>query len=238
MFRKSRVFMVYILLFGLCASVYAADKPLSAEHAYNQGVDFYNKLDYNKAADNFLESMNTQEKYLEQWSAYNLGNALFGQGLAAEKKDPASANPIYKKALNFFKRAIDIDPADRDAKYNYELTTKKIVEQEQKSKQDKQDQKDKQDKKDNQNQQTQQDKQPDKQDKQDQQSQQNQQSQQDKQPQQKDQQSAPQNEQRRQMTKQEAKMLLENFQQSEDKQKEINLYKAQQQQPAPGVKGW
>jgi len=39
------------------------------------------------------------------------------------------------------------------------------------------------------------------------------------------------------MTEQEAKMLLDNFQQSEDKKKEMDLYKAQQQD-SPGVKGW
>jgi Ca-activated chloride channel homolog len=253
MSRKLYIGIFFIFLLAVCQSVFAADKPLDPDHAYNQGVDFYNKLDYNKAADSFLQSLNTQNKHLEQWSAYNLGSAFFGQGHAAEKKDPGAANQVYKKALDFFKQAIDIDPADKDAKYNYELTAKKIIEQDQKSKQDKknkQDQQDKKDKQDKQNQQSQQGKQQEQQNKQGQEGQQdkqeepdkqNQQSQQDKQQEEKDkqaQQSTQQNEQRGQMTKEEAKMLLENFQQSEAKQKELNLYKAQQQQPAPGVKDW
>ncbi|MBU1045074.1 MAG: hypothetical protein KJ915_11830 [Candidatus Omnitrophica bacterium] len=263
---KQRVKFILCFILLLAANVYAAEQNLDADRAYNQGVDFYSKLDYNKAEENFLQSMNTQDKRLEQWSAYNLGNAFFKQAQTAEQSDPASANQTYQKALDFLKRAIELDPEDKDAKYNYELTAKKIIEQKQKDQQ--QNQKDKQqnqkDKQQNEKdkQQDQKDQQQDKQEKQDQQKNQDQENQQDKQEkqdqqdnqEQKDQQdkqnakasenqqdksqnASQQNEQNRQMTEQEAKMLLDNFQQSEDKKKEMDLYKAQQQD-SPGVKGW
>jgi len=230
-----RKILAIILFLNLCIAgeVNAAENSPAADRAYNQGVDFYNKLDYNKSADSFLQSMNTEDKQLEQWSAYNLGSAFFGQGQIAEKSDPQAANQIYQKALNFFKRAMEVDPEDKDAKYNYELTTKKIIEQQQEEKkQDKQEQKDKkdQDQKDDKKQQGQQNKQED----------QDQNKQENKAEQGKDKDNSgqqPESAQRRQMTEQEAKMLLENFQQSEDKKKEMELHKAQQQ-PAPGVKGW
>lgn len=249
--RKILLLVIFLGLISVSAG-YSAEKPLEADKSYNQGVDFYNKLDYNKSADSFLQSMNTEDKKLEHWSAYNLGSAFYGQGQNAEKNDPSAANQIYQKALNFFKRAMEIDPTDKDAKYNYELTTKKIIEQQQKEKQQ-QDQKENQDQqkdqqqKDN-NSQEQKDKQQEKnqQNKNQEQNQPNDQ-QKDKSEQkqgsedQKDQDKSAsqqtQTNQRQQMTEQEAKMLLENFQQAEDKKKAIELQKAQQQS-SPGVKGW
>lgn len=234
--------MCYILCSGL--NLYAAEQPLAADQAYNQGVDFYKKSDYNKAGESFLQSMNTQDKRLEQWSAYNLGSAFFGQAQNAEQKDPAAANQIYQKALDFFKRAIQLEPRDKDAKYNYELTTKKIIEQEQKDKQNQQDKQKKQDqqnKPDQENQQDQQNQQQKQEQKQEQKDQQQQPDKQDgaaaKNEQNKSESGSKPNEQRRQMTQQEAKMLLDNFQQSEDKKKEMDLYKAQQQEIL-GIKGW
>jgi hypothetical protein len=224
------------------------DKPLEPDRAYNQGVDFYHKLDYNNAAELFKQSMNTEDRTLEQYAAYNLGSAFFNQGLEAEKQDPQAANQLYKKSVDFFKRSIEIDPDDLDAKYNFELAKKKMIEQEQKAKQQqKQDQKDQQEQKDkNKDQNEQKDKQDqkdskDQNDKQEQKEQNKDEQQEPRKPesdkQENQKSSSSQQQKQRQMTEQEAKMLLENFQQSEQQKKKQELYDMQQR-TLPGVKGW
>ena len=241
----------------------AEDTAIEPDRAYNQGVDFYQKQDYNKSTEQFMQSINTEDDKLEQFSAYNLGSAFFNQALQAEKQNPQGANEIYKKALDFFKRAIEIDPDDLDAKYNYELTSKKIIEQEQKSQdqQNKQNNKDRQDqkkdqnsndnndssqgqdKKDNQDEKDDQDKQQNKNNDQkdkddDKQKDQDGKNRNDQQQQQsKDRQNGNSANQPKQMSKEEAQMLLENFQNSEQQKKKEKLKNAQQQ-TVPGVKGW
>lgn len=241
------VFSLFVWVFGLYSWLYAAEKPMEPDRAYNQGVDFYNKLDYNKSADSFLQSLNTQNKHLEQWAAYNLGNTFFNQAQAAEQSNPGTANEIYQKALNFFKQSMEIDPTDKAAKYNYELAAKKIIEQKQKAKQeqqDKQDKQDKQEKKDQQDKQNQESKSENQKQKDQQDKQENKENKENKEPdasntpeskQKQAQQSAGQNEQRGQMTQEEAMMLLENFQKAEDQKKTLDLYKAQQ---SSGGKDW
>jgi Ca-activated chloride channel homolog len=188
--------------------------------------------------------MNTQDKHLEQWAAYNLGNAFFNQAQAAEQSAPDAANEIYQKALNFFKQAIEIDPTDKIAKYNYELAAKKIIEQKQKSQQDHQQNKqDKQDKQENQDKQNQENKSQDQQQKDQQDKQENKQDEKQNDAnnsgseQNQAQQSAEQNAQQGQMTQSEAMMLLENFQKAEDQKKAMDLQKAQQQ-TSSGGKDW
>lgn len=232
---------LFLWVFGLYSCLYAAEKPIDPDRAYNQGVDFYHKLDYNKSADSFLQSLNTQNKHLEQWAAYNLGNAFFNQAQAAEQSDPGAANEMYQKALNFFKQSIEVDPTDKAAKYNYELAAKKIIEQEQKAKQDqqqsKQDKQNQENKSENQEQKDQQDKQENKEDKENKENKKPDASSEPDSEQKQAQQSAGQNEQRGQMTQEEAMMLLQNFQKAEDQKKTLDLYKAQQQ-TSSGGKDW
>jgi tetratricopeptide (TPR) repeat protein len=50
---------------------------------------------------------------------YNLGNTLYG---LAEKSQDQQGQVGYGQALENFKQAIEANPKDMDAKYNYELT--------------------------------------------------------------------------------------------------------------------
>ncbi|MFH1094113.1 MAG: hypothetical protein V1739_08210 [Candidatus Omnitrophota bacterium] len=174
------------------ALLLAQEKAAAPEHSYNKGIDFYNKLDYNKAIENFLKAFNTENKKFEQWINYNLGNAAFETGQKAQGSNPQAAQQAYKQALEFFRRAIELNVHDKDAKHNYELTALKLEqakqEQQKKEQQDKPDQKEQQDKPAGQ------DKKP---------------LQQEAQPQ--------------EMTEKQAKMLLENFQNSEGRPTELRM---------------
>ncbi len=94
--------------------------------AYNRGVDFYLKKDYNKAIKYFQQALNSEKKGVEQWASYNLGDAYYRSAQKLEKKDPGQAQSLYQNSLEFFRRAMDLNKYDMDAKHNFELTLAKI----------------------------------------------------------------------------------------------------------------
>ncbi|MDD5746885.1 MAG: tetratricopeptide repeat protein [Candidatus Omnitrophica bacterium] len=228
--------MIVWLIIG--PRVYAAGQSTGTRSAYNQGVDSYNRGDYPNAGEQFRRAMNTENKREEQWTAYNLGNTAFKSGEAAQAKDPGAAMPYYKEALEFFQRAIELDHTDTQAKINYELTAKKIkeTEQQQKQQQQKQDQK-----KDKQQQQSQGGSgQPDKQQQQQQQSQeqpQKKQSDREKSSDQEKKEAQPEQSAANEMTKDQALMLLDNFQRAEQ-QRPVQLNDQEQHQETIVGKDW
>ena len=82
--------------------------------------------------------------------AYNIGNAKYRLGQAAESSDPKAALGLYAEALVAYRRAMGAAPDDADAKFNHEFVEKKMadlkkkLEEQQKQQQQQQDQ-DKQD---------------------------------------------------------------------------------------------
>ena len=171
------------------------------EQAYNKAIDFYNQLEYNKAIDKFLNAFNTGNRRLEQWTNYNLGNAASSKGQKVQESNPQEAQQAYKQALEFFRRAIELDPQDKNAKHNYELTALKLEQaKQQQQQQNKDDSKDEQ----QEQQEEEQQQEPDEpeQDSKDQEQQ--------------DKNDAQQEAQPREMTKEQAERLLENFENSED----------------------
>ena len=100
--------------------LFADDVSEMSPQEYNEGVDFYTQEDYNKAIDKFFKALNTEDKKLERWANYNLGNAHFQEASKQEAADLESALKMYESALEFFRRAIELDGSDIDAKYNYE----------------------------------------------------------------------------------------------------------------------
>ncbi|MBF0516457.1 MAG: tetratricopeptide repeat protein [Nitrospirae bacterium] len=121
---------------------------------YNTGTAYYNKGDYQKAVESFTKSMSTKDPSIEKRSNYNAGNAQYMIGKTMEEENPQASMSAYESALQYFKRAIELDDTDSDARRNYEITSKKIhqlKEQPQKPKNNKDDKKDekKNNKKDN-----------------------------------------------------------------------------------------
>jgi Ca-activated chloride channel family protein len=80
---------------------------------------------------------------------YNLGNIQFKEGDMLMQSGGQGADEKYKAALQNYIAALDLKPDDKDAKWNIELTQRRIKQQEQQQKnQDKQDKnKDNKDKK-------------------------------------------------------------------------------------------
>lgn len=171
------------------AEVLKPDDPIAP---FNLGTALYKSQDYDKAINKFSQSAATAEKKLKSESYYDLGNSQY-------------RNQDYAGAIQSYKNALINDPANVDAKYNFELSKIRLEQQQQQQKQQKEDK----NKKD-----------------QDQQQQQKQQKDQEQQQEQQEQQQQKPKPKKGEMTEQEAKELLEAFKEDEKQiQKELKKFK-------------
>lgn len=97
----------------------AKDRPKDAISHYNLGAALYQKEEFEKAADEFRQSLDAADPSYRAQGYYNLGNAQ------AQLNDIEGAIQSYKSALR-------LNPTDLDTKHNLELALEKL---EQKSQQ-------------------------------------------------------------------------------------------------------
>lgn len=119
------------------------DEPDSTLLHFNLGDAEYRRQQYEAAARAF------EQVPQDAAAEYNRGNALYRLGQAAEQAKPQDALTKWAEALVAYRRAIATDPADEDAKFNYEWVSRKIAElqkklEEQQQNQDQQNQQDQQ----------------------------------------------------------------------------------------------
>ena len=102
---------------------------------YGLGVTAYQQKDMETAARALNNAMNSDDKSLASKAMYNLGNMFRDQQKMEE-------------SLALYRKAIELDPTDEDAKVNYELLKQVLQQQEQQQQQDKQNQEQDQEKQD------------------------------------------------------------------------------------------
>jgi len=93
---------------------------------FNLGDALYKKGQYKEAIDAFTKALSTENKALEAKAIYNLANTKYKLGSQAADSDLNSAISMYREALDYYKRAIEMKEGDKDAKYNHELVEKKL----------------------------------------------------------------------------------------------------------------
>ncbi len=93
---------------------------------YNLGAALYKKGQYKEAAEAFTRALVTEDRALEAKAIYNLANSTFQLGSQTAGADPNSAISMYRESLDYYKRALELDETDRDAKFNHELVEKKL----------------------------------------------------------------------------------------------------------------
>ena len=100
---------------------------------YGLGVTAYQQKDMETAARALNNAMNSDNKSLASKAMYNLGNMFRDQQKMEE-------------SLALYRKAIELDPTDEDAKVNYELLKQVLQQQEQQQQQDEQNQEQEQEK--------------------------------------------------------------------------------------------
>lgn len=86
--------------------------------SFNLGNAYFGKSEYEKANGFYRKALEAKEDGMKLASYYSLGNCAF----RLER---------YQDALKWYKKAIEENPKDLDAKYNYEVTLKKLESQKQ-----------------------------------------------------------------------------------------------------------
>lgn len=133
--KKIFLLSIFIYLFLSLPAAYCAgsdkieDIPSSLdtpEINYNRGVINYRKNDFEKAAGLFNRALISVDKNLEAKASYNLGNCEYKLGKSKEKENPAETVKLLHEAMQYYKRSIELVQKNNDAKFNYEWTEKEL----------------------------------------------------------------------------------------------------------------
>ena len=184
--------------------------PESPELEYNMGSALHEQGAYEEAIERLTKALSTTDIMQESRTHYNLGNTHF-------RADD------FQKAIESYQKALEINPDDRDAKYNLELARRRLKDQMEEQEQDQQEQQQQE-----QQEQDQQQK-PDDQEQQDQEQQQEdqQQQQQDQQDEQSEEEQQPQPQEPEDLSKEDAERILNALQDDEQEiQKQVKRRKA------------
>ncbi|MBN1871996.1 MAG: tetratricopeptide repeat protein [Candidatus Omnitrophica bacterium] len=99
---------------------------------YNIGGALYKNNNYEAAVNHLEKSLVSDSDELQQKASYNLGNAEYKAATQKEGEDLEGAIALMRSALRHYGRAIELDSEDEDAKYNYEFVKKELERLEQK----------------------------------------------------------------------------------------------------------
>jgi len=93
---------------------------------FNLGAALYKKGQYKEAVEATTKALSTEDRELEAKAVYNLANSTYKLGSQLAASDLNSAIGMYREALDYYKRAIELDGSDKEAKYNHELVERKL----------------------------------------------------------------------------------------------------------------
>lgn len=90
-------------------------KPNLPETMFNLGNVYYKNGVYEDALKNYEKSTYSKDILLQSKAYYNMGNAMFRLGKLPE-------------AIQLYKKALELNPDDKDAKFNIEFVQKRLKE--------------------------------------------------------------------------------------------------------------
>jgi Ca-activated chloride channel family protein len=184
------------------------NQPSSKALQFNSGAAAYKTGDFEKAITHFTDALLAEDQKLRENASYNLANSLVRKGEAAKENDAKKTN--WKNALEHYDETLRLNPDNKLAAQNRDITKKLLEDLEKQEQQQKQ-----QDQK-NQDQKDQKDQKKDKQDKQDKQQDQKDQQKQD---QQKNEEKDSKNEEKKDQQKQDSKEQQGDQQKKDEQQK-------------------
>lgn len=95
------------------------DCPACPELAYNEGLAYYRKGDFDKARERFNSALATRDLGLEARAKYNLGDVAYSQALE-KLSSLKEAIDLARQAIVHYRDALDLTPEDEDARANIE----------------------------------------------------------------------------------------------------------------------
>ena len=102
------------------------DMPDSDVVNFNIGAALYQKGDYEKAIKAFNKALLSDNPKIEEKAAYNIGNSKYRLGTLKKNTNLSSAVSLYREALDYYKRAIELNEKDINAKYNHEFVEREL----------------------------------------------------------------------------------------------------------------
>lgn len=112
----------------------------SAIDDFNLGAKQYRAEDFSAADESFIKALTSEDISVEAKANYNIGNTKSRKAQLKEDSDLSGAIKLYESAIQYYRRAIELDEKDPDAKFNYEFIKKRVEELKQQQKQEKQQQ--------------------------------------------------------------------------------------------------
>ena len=113
----------------------AAEKdPQNNQLQFNLGTTAYKTKDYKTAATALEKTLKTTELPLQNLAYYNLGNTLYRMGQGTEKSKPQDTIKKWQAAIEAYGGALNLTPKDEDARFNQEFVKKKLEELKKKQK--------------------------------------------------------------------------------------------------------
>ena len=190
-------------------------QPSSRALQFNSGAAAYKSGDFEKAIAHFTDALLTEDQKLREDASYNLANSLVRKGEAAKENETKKTN--WKNALEHYEETLRLNPDNKVAAQNRDITKKLLEDLEKQEQQQKQQDQKNQDQKDKKDQ---------KKDKQDKQDQQQDQKDQQKQDQQKNEEKDSKNEENKDQQKQDSNDQQD--EQKKDSQQKENADKSDQ----------
>jgi Ca-activated chloride channel family protein len=102
--------------------------PETPEVQYNMANTFYKQKKYDKALESYDKALMTDDKEVYRKVHFNKACALFRKGEFMLKQGKREGLGQWESAISGFKKVLDLDPDDKDAKTNIEIIRIKLKE--------------------------------------------------------------------------------------------------------------
>jgi Ca-activated chloride channel family protein len=122
------------------------NQPASKALQFNSGAAAYKTGDFEKAIAHFTDALLAEDPKLREDASYNLANSLVRKGEAAKENEPKKTN--WKNALEHYEETLRLNPDNKLASQNRDITKKLLEDLEKQEQQQKQQDQKNQDQKD------------------------------------------------------------------------------------------
>jgi len=112
-------------------SSFLENHPDVPEVQFNAGFEAFQNGELEQAQRQFNSTVESGNLALLFPSLYNLGNTLYSKAdqTVNAQENPQSQPPSYDEAVQAYRKALSLNPTDENAKFNYELALKRMLEQ-------------------------------------------------------------------------------------------------------------